>query len=356
MHYFSMNENLINYINDVIRLRGSFSTISHVEKDSESMKIWARWIITHRSLCKQRNLLLPDDEVYDSKFILELQDKGVNVDHSIFMHDWLLNECRKVNKHFTPFATVEYGGIHGDIPVIACVGTKTITLKCSNIEQSIPFSVYNSMSRKYTPPALSASKDSYIWLCSTMYNLLDGKGLQWAVPPRVMDILQTHLGCYTELFASPLNAYNKNYYSLFPIDRVFGSLGNFFDAPDSAFERGAYQVNPPFIDPLFTKTTERILDLLDKADIAGQSLTFVYIMPDWDNFATYDMVSEDRFCVKKIRLSPGQHHYYQYATGTYIRARFGTNIFFLSTNVKCCSHDMEKEILYAFSRFKGGYK
>lgn len=351
-----MNENLISYIKNVIDLRGSFSAISHVEKESEAMKIWARWIITHRSLCHQQNLLLPDDEVYDSKFILELQDKGVNTEHSIFLHDWLVTACRKVNKQFTPLATMEHGGLHGTIPVTVRVGTKSISLTCSDIEQTVPFSVYNSMSRRYTPSTLSHAKDGYIWLCATMYNLLDGKGLQWAVPPRVMSILQTNLGCYTELFASPLNAYNRNYYSLFPVDRVFGSSGNFFTAPDSDFEHGAFQVNPPFIDPLFTKTTDRILDLLDRADVQGKNLTFVYIMPDWDNFATHDMVAEARFCVKKIRLSAGHHYYYQYATGTYIRARFGTNIFFLSTNVKCCTHDMERDILHAFSRFKGGYK
>jgi hypothetical protein len=346
-----MNENLISYIKEVIQLRGSFSNISHIEKDSEAMKIWARWIITHRSLCTQGNLVLPDDDIYDSKIILEMQDKGVSVRHSMYLHDWLYAECRLINKHFSPIATLEYGGIHGHLPIIVkhSIKSNTVKLTCDSIVQTLPISVYNRMTRSFKPTKLIKTKDSYIWLCTTLYNLFDAHGLQWAVPPKVMNLLQTNIGCYTELFASPLNAYNNNYYSLFPTDKVFGSLGNFFTAPYSNFIEGSYQVNPPFIDPLFTRTTEKILELLDIADANKKDLTFVYIMPQWDDFITYNMVSEARFCVKKIRLFPNSHFYYQYDTDTYIRARFGTNIFFLSTNVKCCTHSLEKDIMHAFT-------
>jgi hypothetical protein len=343
-----MNDDLIFYIKEITKLRKLFSIISHVEKESEVMKIWARWIITHRSVCPQGNLVLPDDETYDSKLILELQDKGVTSKHSIFLHDWLIAECRTINKHFTPTASVEFGGIHGNIPITYAIKNNTVKLTCSGIEQLIPITVYNQMSRTFRPPQLTKKKNGYIWLCAALYGLLDGKGLQWAVPPKVMGLLQTNLGCYTELFASPLNVYNKNYYSLFPIDTVFGSRGNFFTAPDSDFTEGAYQVNPPFIDPLFTKTTNKILELLDIADSAGKELTFVYIMPEWNDFPTYTMVSEARFCVKQIKLHANSHYYYQYGTSSFIRARFGTNIFFLSTNTKCCTHTLEKELIHAF--------
>lgn len=356
-----MNRDLILYIENIIDLRQSFSRISHIDKKSEAMKIWARWIITHRSVCPQGNLVLPDDEVYDTQFILELQDKGVPVKHSYYLHQWLLDSCRRINKNFNPIATYEYGGIHGDRPVIHLLKHKNVQLTCSGIEQSIPISVYNHMTRLYqhnTPVHTTSKyshKNSYIWLCSTLYNLLDGKGLQWAVPPDVMNLLQTNLCCYTELFASPLNTHNKNYYSLFELDRVFGSKGNFFQAPDTDFESGTYQVNPPFIDPLFTKTTERILELLAIAEQNNRDLTFIYIMPEWSHFTTYYMVSETKYCVRKISLHSGTHYYYQYGSGSYIRARFGTHIFFLSTDSNCCSHTLEREIRHGFSLHRGDY-
>lgn len=346
-----MNVDLISYIKEILHLRGVFTTISQMDKESEVMKIWARWIITHRSLCRQGNLILPDDHEYDSQLIVELQDKGVNVEHAEYLHDWLLYECQHVNKSYSPIATVEYGGIHGNVELAIQQHGDSIYIKPlgeTSLEQMLPLCVYNRLSRWYQGSA--PQRDGYIWLCSMIYSILDGKGLQWAVPPAVMELLQSNLGCYTELFASPLNAYNKNYYSLFPLDSIFGSKGNFFTAPNENFLSGTFQINPPFIDQLFTKTSERVLHLLDLADRNGQELTFIYIMPEWKDFVTYNMIAESRFCVKQIHLRNRQHYYYQYSTSSYIPARFGSYMFFLSTNSKICSNTLETSIRYAFGR------
>lgn len=313
------------------------------------MKIWARWIITHRSLCHQYNLILPDDEEYDVQLIKELQEKGVSHQHAVYLHDWLINECRMINKSYDLIATTESGGIHGDLPVSVQLGNGYITLTVATapkLDQIIPTSVYNRMSRSYS--GLPTYKNNYIWFCSTVYSLLDGKGLQWAVPPAVMGLLQSHLGCYTELFASPLNCYNKQYYSLFPLDTMFGSKGNFFHAPDSHFIEGAFQINPPFIDHLFTKTGERVLELLERAELANRELTFIYIMPEWKDFPAYNIIIESRFMQRRIFLRSGQHFYYQYSNGSYIPARFGTHMFFLSTNPRVCSGTLESSIRHAF--------
>jgi hypothetical protein len=348
-----MNASLITYIQKILQLRARFSTISHVEKDSETMKVWARWIITHRSLCAQHNLILPDDGAYDSQFIVELQEKGVTRTHGEYLHDWLIDECRSINSHYSPVATIESGGLHqidshSDSKYTVAISNASghTTLVCAEMPQTIPTSVYNRMARTYS--GLPLQKNSYIWLCATIYSILDGKGLQWAVPPTVMELLQSSLGCYTELFASPLNAYNKQYYSLFPMDKIFGSKGNLFTAPDTDFQEGAFQINPPFIDQLFTRTSERVLELLDKADANDKVLTFIYIMPEWKDFTTYNMIAGSRFCVKRIYLRSGYHYYYQYSSGTYIPARFGSYMFFLSTDSKICSNTLESNIRYAF--------
>ena len=346
-----MNISLISYIDQILKLRGQFSAISHISKGSEAMKIWARWIITHRSLCNQHNLILPDDEEYDIQLISELQEKGVDKNHAMYLHDWLIEQCRLINKSYTLIATSEWGGIHGSQEVTVHLGNGCITLTAGagpGRTQVVPTSVYNRMSRSYN--GLPLHKNSYIWFCTTVYSLLDGKGLQWAVPPAVMSLLQSHLGCYTELFASPLNCYNKQYYSLFPLDGVFGSKGNFFHAPDSHFQKGAFQINPPFIDHLFTRTGERVLELLEKADINNRELTFIYIMPEWKDFPAYNIIIESRFMQRRIFLRNGQHYYYQYSNGSYIPARFGTHMFFLSTNPKVCSNALESSIRYAFQQ------
>ena len=180
--------------------------------------------------------------------------------------------------------------------------------------------------------------------------MLDGKGLQWAIPTSVMSLLQTRFKCNTELFASPLNRLLDNYYSLFPLDKLFGSRGNFFLSPDSDFVSGAYEVNPPFIDSLFLKTTLRILRLLEIAEGNDKDLTFIYIMPKWTDFETYSLVKESQFCIKEIILRPYCHYYFQYITNTYIKAKFTTCIVILSTNPVLCDAACETDITKAFNK------
>ena len=43
-----------------------------------------------------------------------------------------------------------------------------------------------------------------------------------------MNFLYQELEIRYELFASPLNSFFKNYCSIFQVDRMFGSYGNFY--------------------------------------------------------------------------------------------------------------------------------
>jgi Phosphorylated CTD interacting factor 1 WW domain len=348
-----MNRSLVAHIRDILQFRDTLCLISHVNNEGEIMKIWARWIITHRSLFPQKSICLPTDREYDPQLIVELIEKGVSNLHANYIHKWMESETERINSKF-PWSTAdtEFGGIHGNEPITSCVnyGNKTITLSCGGIDTSVPLDIFAKLSMKIKQlPESAFSPLNYIWYTNVLYTLLDGKGLQWAVPPNVMNLLRTRLRCNTELFASPFNNYFTNYYSLYPLDVTFGSKGNFFTAPDKDFLTGSFQVNPPFIDCLFNKTTERILRLLKIADENGRDLTFIYIMPQWENFATFDMVMQSQFCVRHINLKAHAHFYYQYITHTYIRARFGTSIVFLSTSNTCCDTCTESDIINAFS-------
>ena len=351
-----MNSQLICHIKDILSLREQFSRKSGIHKEAETFKIWARWIITHRSLFPQDHIYLPSDSEYDFQILTELQMKGCPKDKQTY--EWLLSACADVNQRYPKLtlSETEFPGIHGNIPVYYQeTGTgksRQAVFSCGDFVYELPMHVVRKLDRLYvsTGLAMPSMKNEYIWLITALYDLLDGKGLQWAVPATVMWLLQQDLGCYTELFASPINTYNSSYYSLFSYDRYFGSKGNFFTAPNSDFVEGAYQINPPFIIPLFTKTTERVLELLEIAEQNEKLLTFVYIMPEWDDFPAYNMVSETRFCMKQIKMDPGRHYYHQYSTGSYIKARFGTHIIFLSTDMKCCNNEFEKAIKVAFSQ------
>jgi hypothetical protein len=346
-----MNKAVVSHIRDIIDFRDTLSAISHVE-EVEIMKIWARWIITHRSMFRQRSLCLPDDGEYDPQLLVELIEKGVSTLHATFLQDWMIRESRFINNKFPwEHAEMEFGGLHGRVPVSVTEESGFMVLSCEDLVTSIPISVFHKMfKRAMENEATKLLPLNYIWFTGVMYSLLDGKGLQWAVPSSVMYILRNRCNCNTEVFASPINHFFSRYYSLFPYDVGLGSRGNFFNAPDSDFVSGCFQVNPPFIDSLFTRTTLRILNLLKMADEDDRELTFVYIMPSWESFRTYNMVIESPYCVRQISLKANGHFYYQHITNSYIRARFGTCVIFLSTNPMCCDLKTETDIYTAFSK------
>lgn len=47
-----------------------------------------------------------------------------------------------------------------------------------------------------------------------------------------MNFLHEEFKVEHELFASPLNSFFKNYFSIFSVDRMFGSYGNFYARED----------------------------------------------------------------------------------------------------------------------------
>ena len=294
-------------------------------KFMEWLKIWARWIITHNSLYPSQNSLqfLPDrEDVFDHQFIFEL----LNLDVSPTLAYKIYADLEAGKKDILALCPSDIPSMDGIIVDKTEVDHKIrLTLTLDGHAHYLHKALYVKLCRL----AGNRSKtDEYIWLILTLYQLLDGNSLQWAVPPNVMWVFKEKLHCHTDIFASPLNAYNKNYYSLFHYDRIFGSKGNFFAAPDSDFQSGTYHINPPFIDAVFQKTTNRIHHLLNKSKAA---LTFIYVMPDWKDFTTYNEISLSRYRKAYIYIPPGQGHYYQYRTDTYIPASFGTHIFVLST-------------------------
>jgi hypothetical protein len=326
----------VRYLSAIEKLREEFAEKLNIARHTEAYKIWARWIITHRSLFQQKTFFLPtDDLINDSQIIVEMVSKGVAIDDANDIYHWLMLKTKIIN----------------DIPVLSTLPEVSYdgNILKDGSERFAHQMVNNGIIlQKMQKSCTHEDPLAASWFCYTLYQLLEGKGLQWAVPKKVMRAFEYCFNCDTELFASPINNYFDNYYSLFEIDKFFGSKGNFFATTSKDFVEGSFQVNPPFIDPLFSKLTNRVLRYLDVADRANKQLTFIYVMPEWTDCDGYDKLVESRYCSKLIRLPKNYHSYYQYDTNSYIRARFTTVILIMSTNLNICTFEMEKDIKRGF--------
>jgi phosphorylated CTD-interacting factor 1 len=69
------------------------------------------------------------------------------------------------------------------------------------------------------------------------------------------------------LFASPLNHCLDNYYSVFEIDKLFGSKGNSLKKTHLS---GGFEVNPPFIEETMEKTASMLINSLKKSTKENQ--------------------------------------------------------------------------------------
>jgi phosphorylated CTD-interacting factor 1 len=102
-------------------------------------------------------------------------------------------------------------------------------------------------------------------------------GFQW---------LRDNLGVEFECFSSPLNCWCDKYFSVaMDTDQHFGSLGNFFLFDINGIKRdhfagGSFEVNPPFVDSIMTRTVHHILYLLSNCD-PWIPLSFTIILPAW---------------------------------------------------------------------------
>ena len=328
-------------------LRDEFANKVSPTRHSVAYKIWARWIITHRSLFTQTGFFLPSDNLEtDTQILVEMVDQQLTLAEAKEIYNWLMDQSKQIK----PVDDIN------EISIETSAGRILLSDTNKLLTHTIHSTIYNKLSAKYRENQDQIQNQiqncqTAIWLCHTLYELLEGKGLQWAVPRPVMYALTEHFNCRTELFASAINHIYPDYYSLFPVERLFGSRGNFFDEDSTAFQEGAFQVNPPFIDPILTELTDRLLNFLSESDKHGRSLTFILIMPDWTDSQSYENLIASQYCTKLIELKRDTHVYYEYESDSQIVARFGTFIFIMSTVPSICTYAAERDIRNGF-RFK----
>ena len=168
------------------------------------------------------------------------------------------------------------------------------------------------------------------------YDMLQGSGLQAAIPGRVMDTLLTEFDCHFECFASPLNCRYESYASAFEFDQVFGSIGNFFDidftnAQGGGGRGGCYEANPPFTEEVICKMNKKIQYSLQRMSSPNKEertettstdeeetddrltvpppLMFIVFVPAWKSSKAYQGLLENPFLTHRLILEQGKHWY-----------------------------------------------
>jgi hypothetical protein len=179
-----------------------------------------------------------------------------------------------------------------------------------------------------------------ITICALKY--AHSRGQQWSIPAAVYKVLHDQYGATIEGFASPLNSQmlmlGGQYCSLYDGDKIFGSLGNFFDYD----LRGKTSViNPPFILDILNKAAEKCITAA--SDTESQTTMFI-ITPAWTDAEYFTTLSASKYLRARLDLLPAE--YYFESNNMPIIANFASTIFVISSHLQEQEYD---DILDAFA-------
>lgn len=285
-------------------------------------KIWSRFIITHQSFATFSSELIPSHSIdYDDQLTQELRQLfSKEVADQVFTD--LINQCLNYKESIGD----DNSGVH--ITRYEIGNQVYFWDNNKDFSQSIKSSKYQALKSRYS----GDTSDQDIWRLLVQYSLLGDNGLQLTTRPEVLDFINRHMGCDTELFASPINAKLKNYYSLFSSDKAFGSNGNFFQIDRLA--PGTYYANPPFIEKIFEMSYQKIKGWLDLSDI----YTFIYVMPDWKDFDCFQNMMKSKYLIHHLELPDASY----YCPVDESNVEIHTHVFILSNNKGLLDIDLDK--------------
>jgi len=326
----------------------------HCDKRREIYKIWAHWLIRilSRRKINYHPLTKLDSETLDEDIIKHMEQNKVSRSRAVETYRDLVDQY---NKMHTIFA-YNHEKLLGLYEMRLCTDSKMRNSdvhaelqgkeRLLDLQSKVNFSFFTggsiyilglegtNLSIKLTPDKFFKLQKMYrgppdlfllyLFEYSFNYYLLDGKSLQWSIPGEVFEELRK-FNLRGELFASPVNHYCSKFYSLFEVDKLFSSQGNFFslENDDQLLPSGLYEVNPPFIEEIFTESTKLIVKLLERSTVP---LGFIYIMPGWVDLHGYNFLTGSKFFAGGTILERNKHFYFQCSNNKYILACFDTNI------------------------------
>jgi hypothetical protein len=326
---------LIEYYRRILELKKRFvkNLEQHCSRKREIYKIWAHWLI--RILSKNRVnyhvLSQPNWDSTDDDIIKHMEQNQISRDVAISNYQ---NLAREYSDLFDRYG-LDHERLFADERKVMFVQSKIkseqiapenlyiLSMENVNLFIKVTSDKYQKLRKHYLGPTEQFL--FYLFEYSFNYYLLDGKSLQWSIPQNVFDYLTT-LDLQGELFASPINHYHPFYFSLFWVDTKFGSRGNFFTLSDPVVGRqmkGLYEVNPPFIEEIFTDSSNLLTEMLKESE---SPLGFIYIMPQWENLFGYDFLKKSDYFLGEVLLEKNKHSYFQSSNNKYILASFDTVI------------------------------
>lgn len=372
------------YYVGIIKLKKAFITnlTRYCDRKRETYKIWAQWLIRTLSnpnydgyaLLRKVNLGTTDPEI-----IKHMEQNGVSTAIANSIYRELIDGYSRLvslylDSHYQLFQQVDK--LQEFQTLISLNFANRDPFYLSLNDTNISIKIYGDKFQRLKKLYIGPSELFLAYLFETVFNyhMLDGKGLQWSLPPPLFEGL-SKFDLKGELFASPMNHYCQNYYSLFESDQYFRSKGNLFSRKSlisttplsfiinntsviendvvsdnigevtavnnlssklivdlqseasSQLQPGLYEVNPPFIEEIFSKSAELICGLMSQTD---QPYGFVYIMPNWTDFDAYQYLSESPFFCQKIVMPANRHYYFEWNSQKYILATFETIVMILA--------------------------
>ena len=151
-------------------------------------------------------------------------------------------------------------------------------------------------------------------------------GQFWGLHPSIYKYINNNYKNCIECFASPFNNNIEKYYSLlYPIDKYYGSQGDFFEN-FLQNKYNVYVINPPFIDTIILK----VFDMIEEKLTHNHIQIFLYI-PQWDDIYIpwYNKISNKYYTVS-CKLNKNDSIVYDYIANKSIKATFGTYFIYIN--------------------------
>lgn len=135
----------------------------------------------------------------------------------------------------------------------------------------------------------------------------------WSISPETYKVLQNFPGDVIEAFASPFNHNLPTFCSLYPEDRAFESIGNFFDViacpPDN--RRRRWIINPPFTNTIFSRVHDAIVERMRMSP----EDEYYFLMPEWPTSVLYRLIQTTG---KMVKIQGGKYIIFDHLTAEYI--------------------------------------
>ena len=234
-----------------------------------------------------------------------------------------------------------------------------------NIYKNIPNKIYNKIKKK--------GKEKYLLFFYIIVGFDTGQF--FGLHPDFYNYINENYKKTLECFASPFNNNLNDYFSLiYPIDKFYGSKGNFFEN-FLKVKYDIYIINPPFVKSIINKVLLLIEEKLKTKDVQSSLMTletpketvqssmmtdqslneaiqmFIYF-PQWDDLILpwYNKMSKTYY-LKLFKLESDNTMLFDYINNKSIKDTFGTYIICIN-NISYSLCDKIKSDLHNIYKLK----